>query len=119
MIMQILLTTVLVVLVAYARAQRRRAMLISDLVSLVSLAGLVFVWNPDLTNEIAALVGIGRGADLLLYCFVIATLIVTFSLHLRLRAGLQQTTELARHMAIQNARRPRPAPPVPGETHGP
>lgn len=113
MIMQIALSIVLVVLVGYSRAQRRRAPLISDIVAIVSVTALVFVWRPDWTNDIAAFMGIGRGADLLMYCFVMVTLIVTFLINLRLRVMLQQITDLARYVALQNAQRPAPTPSPP------
>jgi hypothetical protein len=68
--------------------------------------GGVLVLFPNWTNAVANLVGVGRGADLIFYCFVLITLTAVFNLHLRLRASMEQTTDLARAVALISARSP-------------
>jgi small membrane protein len=107
MIIQILLTLGLVVLVAYAYAQRERSRVIRFGMTVVGLVGLYFVWLPEDANDLAHLVGVGRGADLVLYCWIIISLIVALNLHIVARANLRLITELARHIALSEPRLPR------------
>jgi hypothetical protein len=75
--------------------------------------GLVwaFVWlctgvaiaRPDLTVLVAGALGIGRGADLVLYCAVIVMLIGFFMVYARLRRLRRDLTLLTRHLAIRDA----------------
>ena len=68
MIIQVLLTLVLLVLIPYAYVQRTTSHVIPVLMTTIGVVGLYFVWLPDHANELAHLVGVGRGADLVLYC---------------------------------------------------
>jgi hypothetical protein len=67
------------------------------------LAG-VAILNPDLTTRIAKLLGIGRGADLLIYLLALAFLFLVFYLYQRFQRIESALTELARHIAIQEAK---------------
>ena len=67
------------------------------------LAGAFAVLFPEYTNVVAALLGIGRGADLLLYTFVIFALF--YVVH-QYRSQLWQekvTTDLARSLTLTRA----------------
>jgi small membrane protein len=67
----------------------------------------VAIANPEVPQAVANRIGIGRGADLVLYLFVLAFLGVSFyfySGYIRLQG---QLTEVVRHLAIQDARRGR------------
>ena len=66
-------------------------------------AGLYFVWLPSHATWLASLVGIGRGVDLILYVWVIISLLVMLNLHLKLRAQMELITVLTREIAIANA----------------
>ena len=48
--------------------------------------GTYFVWFPNEATAIAMILGVGRGADLLMYCWIIVTIIVVLNLHLKLHA---------------------------------
>jgi hypothetical protein len=72
----------------------------------VSAAGCVFVWLPGLTSDIAALLGVGRGADLILYCWVVITLFIALNLHLKLNAQTRALTELVRAIALESPLEP-------------
>jgi len=63
-------------------------------------------WLPERANDLAALLGVGRGADLILYCWILTSLIVVLNLHLLIRANLQLTTELARQFALSHPLKP-------------
>jgi hypothetical protein len=66
-------------------------------------AAAVAVANPDLSTDLANLIGIGRGADLVLYLFVLTFLAVSFYLYARCVWLQRQLTDVVRHLAISNA----------------
>ena len=105
MIYQVSIIAALVLLLAYAYTQRRRVPLLSAALIGLSVAGLVLAFLPDRANQVAAYVGIGRGADLVLYVFVVISLAAILNLHLRLRAQQESLTELARSLALLSVRR--------------
>lgn len=73
------------------------------------LGCLVSVAWPDLLTRIANAVGVGRGADLILYALVVAFVFVSLNTYLKFRDLQDRNTQLTRHLAILEARnRPRP-----------
>ena len=104
MIAQLILTILLGGILIYAWTEYRRAPVIGVVSMLAAFTGLYFVWVPDHASRLAALVGIGRGVDLILYLWVVISLIVVLNLHLKLRAQMEVITVLARELAIANAR---------------
>ncbi len=58
---------------------------------------------PGHVTLLAHALGIGRGADLLLYMLVVAFLFGMLNTYLRFRGATQQITELARTLAIREA----------------
>jgi small membrane protein len=68
------------------------------------LMGLVFVFFPNLTNYLANLVGVGRGADLLLYCITILFYLSFIYNHYKIKAMQEQITGIIRYSAIDHAK---------------
>jgi len=66
----------------------------------VVLVGYIFIWFPGLTTRIATLVGIGRGADLILYIWIVVNLFLILRLHIKLREQSEAFTKLARQFAL-------------------
>src|SRR3954469_25294623 len=110
MIAQIMLSVLLLGVIAYAWTEYKRAPVVAFLFALVSIAGLYFVWFPESSTRWAEIVGIGRGADLILYTWSCISLLVILNLHLKLRSQLEMITGLARTIAIGNALQPTTAP---------
>ena len=102
MIAQIGLTVLLLWVIAYAWAESRRAPLIGTVAVLVA-TGLNFVWLPAHAGWLAAFVGIGRGVGLILYVWLVISLILFLDLHLKLRSQTEVITALAREIAIANS----------------
>lgn len=71
--------------------------------------GVAIAW-PALTTLAAGAVGIRRGADLVLYCFVVFVLIGFFVTYTRLRRLDANITLLVRHLTLQNPMWPEQAP---------
>ncbi len=72
---------------------------------LVCLAAASATIRPDLTVRMANALGIGRGADLIFYCAVVAMLIGFWMTYIRLRHLRREITLLVRRLAIMEAER--------------
>ncbi len=64
---------------------------------------VVAVIRPDWVSSVAAIVGVGRGADLLLYSLVVVFAGQTIASSIRHSRMEQDLTELARHLALLTA----------------
>jgi small membrane protein len=107
MIAQLVLTTLLAAILLYAWTEYRRSPAVALLTVFVASAGIYFVWMPEHSTQLAELVGIGRGVDLILYIWVCISLIVLLNLHLKLRTQMELITTLARKIAIAEAQPPK------------
>jgi hypothetical protein len=67
--------------------------------------GAAFAIEPDWTTTVSRILGIGRGADLVLYLLVLGSSWGFFSMYLRLRAVRRDMTLLVRRMTLQDADR--------------
>ena len=105
MIMQVLLISSLLLCLLYALMQRQQSRLLSKAISIVTLTGIYLVLFPEQTNALAHFMGVGRGADLILYCWLVISLIVSMYLQLQSLQLQRLITELARELALQSARR--------------
>ncbi len=63
-------------------------------------AGGVAVVVPDTTNEVAHFVGVGRGADLVMYVSIVAILFVLVHYYSKFVEVQRNVTQLARELAI-------------------
>ena len=104
MIAKLVLSALLAVVLLYAWVEYRRAPAIGFVAMIAAVTGLYFVWIPAHATWLAELVGIGRGVDLVLYVWVVISLIVLLNLHLKLRAQKEMITILARELALANGR---------------
>jgi hypothetical protein len=106
MIFSTLVTILLLGLILYALLQKREFPVIGKLLPVVALFGIYFVWFPDSTSTVANWLGIGRGADLMLYLWSLVSGLLILGLHLKLMTYERRMTELVRHVAIAGARAP-------------
>lgn len=67
------------------------------------IAAGVVVADPDLTFRLAKPLGIQRGADLVVYCALLAMMVGFFMVYARLRRLRHDVTTLTRHLAIRDA----------------
>lgn len=65
-------------------------------------AGALALW-PQSTVLVARALGIGRGADLVLYCTAFATLVGFFYIYVRFRRLDRALTVLVRQIAVERA----------------
>ena len=84
---------------------RQQALRRVFMVLFVAVAAVALVFPQTLT-WVANLVGIGRGADLLLYLLVLVFLVYVASSYRRFRHLENDATRLARRLALDSARAP-------------
>lgn len=105
MIITIILIVGLLFTLAYAIVQRHRSRMVSMTIAGTSLAGIIFVLFPGATQALAELVGVGRGADLILYCWIVISLAVSVNLHFRMLNLQGAVTALTRELALVSRER--------------
>jgi hypothetical protein len=69
------------------------------------ITAAVAIALPDLVQAVAQLIGIGRGADVVLYLVALTFLGTSFYFYSRYVQLQRQITQLVRHLALQDARR--------------
>jgi len=80
------------------------------------------VWSilvPGVWNQIARIVGVGRGTDMVLYALVVAFLSFTLTTYLRFRDLETRYTTLARRLALDEAEPPQAMQDVPDQQEQP
>ena len=96
--------------------QRTQALRRIGLLAFAGFAALSILF-PAVWNQLARLMGIGRGSDLILYGLVAAFLSFVVTSYLRLRQVEYRYTRLARSIALQHVDgedpRKGPSPPLP------
>jgi small membrane protein len=93
--------------------QWREARAIALATCLLSVAGAIAAWNADFISRVAGWVGVGRGADLVLYVAIPVSMLLIAVLYGRVRRAERSLTQLARATAIATAQSPRSATSAP------
>ena len=88
----------------YGWRQRRISPAIGFAMPLLTLIGIALVLRPEFAQRAAHLLGIGRGADLVLYIWTMVSLLLLANLHFRMRGQSAMITILTRELAILEAR---------------
>ena len=70
---------------------------------LLWLSVLLVFWQPDITSYLANFLGIGRGADLIIYIAILVLVYLVFRVFVRLQKLEKDLTKLIREEAIKNA----------------
>ena len=70
------------------------------------LAAVAAILFPDLTSVAAKALGVGRGADLVLYLFVVTAVFCFIFLYIKVAMIERRQTELIREIALNNASSP-------------
>ena len=122
-IVLIQLVLIVVVVVTAARLLRDRGARTQAVRRLGLLLFAAFaVWSilfPTVWNQIARLVGVGRGTDMVLYALVVAFLSFTLTTYVRFREFETRYTKLARRLALDEAGPPQPAQAGPPQQESP
>lgn len=104
---KIFLSLLGLIVIAYGAREWRNSRLVSLLLVFCSLVAGVLVWFPAWSDQLAHLAGVGRGADMILYCYSAISFLMILNLGLKQRDLHQSTTRLARYIAITTPRLPK------------
>lgn len=105
-IIQFILIPMLVTLVVLYFGRVRSGFLDRVIVFLLGVMGTVMVALPEWTNTVAKLVGVTRGADLIIYLSLIGFAFICLMFYARVRTLELKLTYLARAEAIEHAKIP-------------
>src|SRR5262249_3577726 len=108
MMAQLLLSFLLSAILAYALAERRRSPVVGVLALAAASAGLYFVWVPAHATALAEFAGIGPGGDLILYTWVVSSVLVLLTFTLKFATKPEAMTGFARAFALGEALRAAP-----------
>lgn len=76
------------------------------MVMLFAVSAVLSIFFPALLSQLARLVGVGRGTDLMLYAFIVSFLVYMSTTHQRFRQTETTLTKLSRRIALDEAERP-------------
>lgn len=96
------------IVIAYGAREWRQSRLVGFALVVCSVAAGILVWFPVLSDRLAHVAGVGRGADMILYCYSAISFIIILNLGLKQRDLHRSITQLARHIAISNPERKYP-----------
>jgi len=105
MMIQILISILAVIaLLGVARNFKKGALSKGGLVLwiLVWGAAVVLVWNPAVTNHIAGILGVGRGADAVFYVSIAVIFYVMFRIYGKMENLEHQLSEIAKKFALKD-----------------
>jgi small membrane protein len=97
--------TLLVYLLRSRRSAKAKAWVKVGYILFV-VVGVYAILRPDDTTVVANLLGVSRGADLILYMVIIAFAFTTLSTYVRFKDIELRYARLARAVALQNAQEP-------------
>jgi hypothetical protein len=107
MIFQILFSLLLVAVALYAYLQKSKSPYFFYSLNILIFMGIYLLWNPKDATRLANLGGVGRGADLLLYVWVVMSFLIVINMHYKIRQLMAYLTILSRRLAILEAETPR------------
>jgi hypothetical protein len=104
MFIQLILVSVFLLLLIRISRQRSTGKIFKGVASLVIAVACSVVIFPAVTNRIAAIVGVGRGADLIIYlCLAVGAYLMTI-VYLQVRRNELQIAKLVQRLAIDSNR---------------
>ena len=104
MIMQPILSVLLLGILFFVMIQHHSGRVLRPLVTLAVVVGIIFTWMPTLSNQVANFLGIGRGADLIFYIWIVLSMLAFASLYISFNRQERQITHLTRALALHQAR---------------
>lgn len=106
--LQILITIFVVfsLLKLFGQKQSNKLSLFNFVIwALLWLMVLLVFWQPEITSYLANILGIGRGADLVVYLAILVIVYLLFRVFVRLNKIEAEITKLVRDDAIRNVKK--------------
>jgi hypothetical protein len=98
------LLVILIWIKIFKQWHKNKMSLLTFLIWFVLWAAILLVfWQPDLTTYLANFLGIGRGADLIVYLSIVLIFYLIFKIFIRLDKTDKLITKMVREDAIKNA----------------
>jgi small membrane protein len=94
------IAALLFILISYLRKFRRPA-LDKLFIGFLLATGIFFVLDPEVTNQLAHFLGIGRGADLIFYLAILGFGYVTLLLYSKIKKLEDQLTQIVRKQSLE------------------
>jgi len=95
------IASLLFILISYLRKFRRPA-LDKLFIGLLMATGIFFVLDPEVTNQLAHFLGIGRGADLIFYLAILGFGYVTLLLYSKIKKLEDHLTQIVRKQSLES-----------------
>ncbi|ULQ55717.1 DUF2304 domain-containing protein [Flavihumibacter rivuli] len=97
---QIILLTGILFIGFYFYSRMQRAIADVLLLLLLGTVAILFVLMPELANKLAHKLGVGRGADLVMYVSILLFWFILIKLYAKIRKLEAQVTDLIRNQTI-------------------
>jgi len=98
-----LLTLLILPFYLYAFRAWQVSRLVATGLVVAGSGALLFVWIPSIANDFAGALGVGRGADLVIYVYCLLSFMLILDLSLKIKAQHHTITRLAREIAVGRA----------------
>lgn len=93
-----------ILFIAFYMYRRIRSSFVDDiLISIFLVTGILFVSFPELTNTLARIVGVKRGANLIFYLGFLLLFFMILKLYSKSKKLEQALTELVRQQSVTHA----------------
>ena len=101
----LLIALVLVALLFFVRREHGHKLQANKRIGFILFIGMNIyaIARPQDVTWVAQQLGVGRGADLILYLLVITFVFAVFNFYLKMREADRRVTELARAIAVRDA----------------
>ncbi len=103
MMIQPVISLMLLGILFFTLVQSRGGHILRSMMTVSVLVGIVLTWMPSLSNTIAHYLGVGRGADLIFYIWILVSMLALASLYFSFNRNNKQITELTRSLALHIA----------------
>lgn len=97
---QPLISLMLLGILFFTLVQSHTGRVLRITITLAVLLGIVLTWMPALSNSIANMIGVGRGADMIFYIWILVSMLALVALYFGFNRQNKQITKLARAMAL-------------------
>ena len=103
MIIQPILSVLLLGILFFVLIQHHSGRVLRPAVTFAVILGIFFTWMPEFSNDVANYLGIGRGADLIFYIWIVLSMLALASLYITFNKQERQITSLTRALALHQA----------------
>jgi small membrane protein len=99
------IASLLFILISYLRKFRQPA-LDKLFIGFLMATGIFFVLDPEITNQLAHFLGIGRGADLIFYLAILGFGYIVLLLYSKIKKLEDQLTQIVRKQSLESIKLP-------------